>query len=169
MGFIKILLYLFLLLFPVQLYAEIVEEECNSSEISGIFDLIVHSNSFINDPETFLVLDRVDDNLKFVPYVPEFKFRVFQNLNAKEGLKIANEILLNSAYVSTVKCTVLKDKSRSVLGYELKPIYFPWTFGVLEPVETRYKLNNDTIHIFIRLDPRVERQLNSGGDSFRED
>lgn len=61
------------------------------------------------------------------------------------------------------------DEGENILGYELKPLYFPWIFGILEPVETVYKKEGNSIIIFIRLNPMVERQLNSGGDSNKED
>ena len=62
-------------------------EHCNEQDIKGTYDLIIYSNTFDYDPETFIVLDRVDDNIKIIPYAPEFKYRVFKNVNEKEALK----------------------------------------------------------------------------------
>ncbi len=167
MKVLKTLLFS-ILLFPSLGFTQVLEEECSLNQISGKFNLIIYSNSFINDPETFIVLDVVEDKVSIKPYASDFKYTIHQNLNEKEALKIAKDVL-SSANISTLKCAVLMDSSKNVVGYEVKPIYFPWVWGVLEPVETRYKEYGNTITIFIRLDPRVERQLNSGGDSFRED
>ncbi|GAB6183839.1 hypothetical protein [Thermodesulfovibrio hydrogeniphilus] len=167
MKVLKTSLFL-ILLFPTFIFAQVLAEECNLNQISGKFNLIIYSNSFINDPETFIVLDVSDDKISFKPYAPDFKYSVQPNLNDKEALKIVKDIL-TSANISTLKCTVLRDSSKNIVGYEIKPLYFLWVWGVLKPVDTRYKEEGDIITIFIRLDPRVERQLNSGGDSFRED
>lgn len=163
---IKLLMILVLITLPLNLKAEVLVKQCSDSDIKGKFNLIIYSNSFINDPETFIILDRVDDNIKIAPYAPDFKYRAIENLDEKEALKIANEILKSSS-VSTIKCSAIYDNG-NIIGYELKPIYFLWIFGVLEPVETVYKKEGNSILIFIRLNPRVERQLNSGGDSVRD-
>ncbi|HHW19962.1 hypothetical protein [Thermodesulfovibrio thiophilus] len=137
-------------------------EQCNEQDIKGTYDLIIYSNTFDYDPETFIVLDRVDDNIKIIPYAPEFKYRVFKNVNEKEALKIVNEVLKNPIYVSKVKCTGIKDEGNMV-GYEFKPVYLPWVFGISEPVQTVYKKKDNTITIFINLNPRIEKQLYGGG------
>ncbi|MGB9821909.1 hypothetical protein [Thermodesulfovibrio sp.] len=154
------------LLFPFNLHAEVLLNQCNESDIKGSFNLIIYSNSFINDPETFIILDR-GDQIKIIPYAPNFKYRVIENLNEKEALKITNEILKDNSFVSFIKCSEISFKGKNV-GYELKPIYFPWVFGLLEPVETVYKKEGDSILIFIRLNPNVERQLYFGGDTERD-
>ncbi|MGB9891487.1 MULTISPECIES: hypothetical protein [Thermodesulfovibrio] len=168
MKLTKILIFLTLLIMPINLQAEVSLKQCNEADIKGVFNLIIYSNSFINDPETFIILDKVDDKIKIVPYAPAFKYRIIENLNEKEALKIVNEILRNPSFVSSIKCSVI-DEGENILGYELKPLYFPWIFGILEPVETVYKKEGNSIIIFIRLNPMVERQLNSGGDSNKED
>ncbi|WP_353684487.1 hypothetical protein V4D30_01465 [Thermodesulfovibrio sp. 3907-1M] len=166
MKLIRILIFIGLLILPLNLHGEVLLNQCNVADIKGSFNLIIYSNSFINDPETFLVLDKVDDMVKIVPYASEFKYRTMENLTEKEALKIAEEIL-KSAYVSSIKCSAIS-VGGNLAGYELKPIYFPWVFGILEPVETVYKKEGDSIFIFIRLNPYVERQLYFGGDSDKE-
>ncbi|MEN2993795.1 MAG: hypothetical protein ABDH19_00400 [Thermodesulfovibrio sp.] len=168
MKLAKILIFFVLVVLPLNLKAEVSLKQCNEADIRGTFNLIIYSNSFINDPETFIILDRADDNTKIVPYSPAFKYRIIEKLNEKEAIKIANEILRNSSFVSSIKCSEINDKEK-IVGYELKPIYFPWIFGILEAVETVYKNENDSVIVFIRLNPRVEKQLNSGGDSNKED
>lgn len=167
MKLTKILIFLTLIVLPLTLHAEVSVKRCNEIDIKGTFNLIIYSNLFINDPETFIVLDRVDDKIKILPYAPAFNYRTVENLNEKEAMKIVNEILRDSPFISSIKCSTLYDKE-SIIGYELKPLYFPWIFGILEPVETVYKKEKDFVHIYIRLNPMVERQLNSGGDSYKE-
>ncbi len=168
MKLTKILIFLTLVVLPLTLQAEVSVEQCDEIDIKGTFNLIIYSNSFINDPETFIFLDRVDDKIKILPYAPAFKYRAIENLNEKEAMKIVNEILRDSSFISSIKCSTLYDKE-NIIGYELKPLYFPWIFGILEPVETVYKKEEGFILIYIRLNPMVERQLNFEGDSNKED
>lgn len=164
---LKLFTILLILLLPLIIHAEISVNNCNEKDIKGVYNLIVYSNSFIKDPETFIILDKADDEIKIVPYAPTFKYSVKENLDEKEALKIANEILKDSAFVSFIKCSVIKEKE-NIYGYELKPVYFPWIFGILEPLETVYKKQGSTITIFIRLHPQVERQIYFNGDSGRD-
>lgn len=156
-------LIIFLLL-PFNLQA-LNLQDCNEQSIKGIYDVIVYSNSFINDPETFIILDVADDNTKILPYAPSFQFKVHEKLDEKQALKIVHEILRDSANVSSIKCTQIKDGA-NIVGYELKPIYFPWIYGIMEPLDTSYKKDNNTITVFIKLNPIVERQIYfQNGDS----
>ncbi|GEM_PF-334362 len=168
MKFIRLSIIILILLIPQWLYAEVSLQKCNEQDIKGVYNLIIYSNSFINDPETFIILDRADDELKILPYAPSFKYSVKENLNENESLKIAKEILKDSSIVSFIKCSAIKE-GENIYGYELKPIYFPWIFGILEPLETVYKKQGNTITIFIRLHPQVERQIYFNGDSGRDD
>ncbi|MCS7215099.1 MAG: hypothetical protein RMI30_03870 [Thermodesulfovibrio sp.] len=168
MKLTKIFIFFIFLIIPINLYAELNINKCNEGDIKGTFNLIIYSNSFINDPETFIVLDRVDDKNKIVPYASDFKYRLIEKVNEKEVIKITNDVLGNSSFINSIKCSVIYDKE-IIVGYELKPLYFPWIFGIIEPVETIYKKEGDLVYIFIRLNPRVERQLNSGGDSSKDD
>ncbi len=166
MKLIKILIFLGLLILPLNLNAEILLNHCNLGEIKGTLNLIIYSNSFIEDPETFIILDKALDRFKIVPYAPHFKYTTMENLSEKEALKIADEILKTPS-VSSIKCSAISVEG-NLIGYELKPIYFLWVFGVFEPVETVYKKEDNSILIFIRLNPIVEKQLYFRGDSNRD-
>lgn len=167
MRYMKILIYLIILI-PIHVYGEISLFPVEENMINGKFNVIIYSNSYINDPETFIIFDKTDDNIDFSLYAPSFKFKVIPNLKDTEALKISREILYNSSSISSFKYTEIKI-SGITAGFEIKPVYFPWIFGILEPVETVYKKKNNSIEVFIRLNPRVERQINNGGNSDKDD
>jgi len=167
MIFIKTLVIVFILLIPIISYSELSLVESNESKIKGNFNLIIYSNSFINDPETFIVLDKSDDSINIQPYAPSFKFKILSDINDTQALKIIKEILQNPS-VSSIQYKEIIESGK-IVGYEIKPLYFPWVFGILEPVDTVYKKQENSIIIFIRLNPRVEKQLYNGGNSERLD
>ncbi|MEN2985847.1 MAG: hypothetical protein ABDH16_04250 [Thermodesulfovibrionaceae bacterium] len=161
------LTFLLLLLFITTPAVALDLTPCNERDIKGSFTLTLYSNLFINDPETFIILDKQDD-IKITPYAPNFKYKVFEGLNEKEAIRLTKEFLNNPAFVSFIKCSTI-GKNDEVFGYELKPIYFPWIFGVLEPIETVYKKENNLIKVFIRLNPIVEKQIYNNGNKNIED
>lgn len=166
MKYVKTLILIFLLI-PLYAQADLTLTQVNESQIKGTFDLIIYSNSFINDPETFIILDRVDDNTIIKPYAPDFRFRLIRNLSEVEALKVVREILNSPSHISSLKFREIRDSDK-VLGFEIKPQFFPWIFGIIEPVETSYRKRGNQIDVFIRLNPRVERQLNSGDNTDRD-
>ncbi len=103
--------------------------------------------------------------LKYSPTHLLYQFKVHEKLDEKQALKIVHDILRDSANVSSIKCTQIKE-GENIVGYELKPIYFPWIYGIMEPLDTSYKKDNKTITVFIKLNPIVERQIYfQNGDS----
>lgn len=167
MRYAKIFIYLIILI-PLCVYGEISLSPAEENMISGNFNVIIYSNSYINDPETFIIIDKTDDDIVFSPYAPSFNFTVIQNLKDTESLRVSREILFNPSSVDSLKFTEIK-VSGITAGFEIKPVYFPWIFGILEPLETVYNKKNNLIEVYIRLNPRVERQINNGGNSHRDD
>ncbi|HQA03316.1 MAG TPA: hypothetical protein PKZ17_01115 [Thermodesulfovibrio thiophilus] len=147
-----------LVFIPLNLFAATVEN-CGITDGEDSYNVIIYSNSFINDPETFIVLDKVNDNVTISPYAPSFNYRTIENVNGKEGLKIANEVLLDKAFVNFLRCSPIREEG-TIFGYEIKPIYHPWVFrGIMEPLQTVYRKEGNTISIYIHLHPRVRRQV----------
>lgn len=165
---IKSLLSLIILLFliPQSVYSQINLIEVDQESIKGKFDMILYGNGFINDPETFVILDNLADDIKILPYSSTHKYKIFHNVTEDEALKIIKDIMINSS-VSFLRFRAIKD-SQNIAGFEIKPVYFPWIFGISEAIETLYKRNDKLIHVFIRLNPRVEKQIYNGGNTDRE-
>jgi hypothetical protein len=46
-----------------------------------------------------------------------------------------------------------------ILGYEVRPLYYPFTYGVEDVLETDYRRKGDKVVITIRLVPSVQRML----------
>jgi hypothetical protein len=63
------------------------------------------------------------------------------------------------------------DDTGGTIGYEVRPLYSPLEFGRLDVLHVSYSLQEGTVRTYIRLDPDVERALESPGanqrDSFR--
>lgn len=167
MGFIKISFIFILLLLPVLSFSEVTLHETEYTKIKGQFNLIVYSNSFYNDPETFIILDRADDKIEILPYAPSFKYKIFPNLNEKEALKVIGDVFNSPSLISFLNYLEIRDSGQS-LGFDIKPVYFPWIFGITEPLETSYRKEGNTLNVYIRLNPRVERQINNGGNFDRD-
>lgn len=166
MNIIKSLIYLLILLTPIGVYSEISLSDIDETKLKGNFNVIIYGNSFINDPETFIILDNQEDTITISPYSSSFKYKILQSINKEKSLQIIKDIFSSSA-VSFIRYREIKEADRT-LGFEIKPVYYPWIFGISEPLETTYKKNGNKIDVFIRLNPRVEKQIYNGGNTDRD-
>ncbi len=166
MKLIKSLIYLVILFIPLSGYSQILLNEVEETAIKGDFNLIIYGNAFTNDPETFIILDRTEEKTLILPYSSSHKYRIYEKISEGEVMQIIKDIF-NNPSISFIKYREIKDSDLS-LGFEIKPVYYPWIFGISEPLETTYKKELDKIYIFIRLNPRVEKQLYNGNNVDRD-
>jgi hypothetical protein len=138
--------------------------EANAADITGIYNLILYGRGYSDDLETIVFLDKEGDDYTFEPYAPDFDYIVKSNVKAKDALKEAENFISfhNSFWKS--KLSRIVDKKGNTIGYEMRPLYLPFTFGVSDILEVSYWLKEGgRVKILIRLIPSIERNRFPGG------
>ncbi|GAB4421937.1 MAG: hypothetical protein OHK0032_17600 [Thermodesulfovibrionales bacterium] len=137
-------------------------EAANAADVTGTFTLILYGSRHSNDIETVAILDTEGDLYTFEPYAPEFDYRVKNGIPAKEAMVEAERFVSwHSSFYRSQLSSVMDDKGNTI-GYELRPLYDPLTFGVSDVMDVDYTLRDNRVRVFIRLKPEVERQLRDG-------
>ena len=129
---------------------------------AGDVDLILFGCRYHNDPETVAILDRRGDAYTFDVFSPDFNYRVEKGLPAGEALEKARAFIRCSTSYFGERLSSLVDYRGGVLGYELRPLYFPLTYGVEDILETDYRVDGDKVVVRIRLLPSVENMFSDG-------
>ena len=132
------------------------------SEVTGRYRVIFYGCNFLNDLETIAFLDKEEDKFIFDPYAPEFNYREKAGLDGPTALAAAEHFLNCNGSYSRTQLREVIGPDNDIVGYELRPLYFPFTYGVDDVLETNYVIRGDKVVIYIRLDPSVERRLRSG-------
>jgi len=124
--------------------------------IAGTFTLILYGGSHSNDVETLAILDREGDRYAFDPFAPKFKYSVKKGLTAEEALDEAGRFIRwhNSFHQSQLRGII--DGNSNVLGYELRPLYLPLTFGTDDVLDIEYRMRRNKIAVIIRLKPLIQ-------------
>lgn len=135
---------------------------------SGTFRVILFGCGYLDDPETIAFLDREGDEFVFEPYAPDFKFRVGEGIPAAEALEMARHFVACSSSFSRSRVTAIRDDAGRTLGYEVRPLYLPLTYGVDDLLRVYYLLRTDRVLIDVWLITSVEHMLH-GGDGRRDD
>jgi hypothetical protein len=133
-------------------------EEAKAVDITGFFTLILYGGRFSDDLEAIAILDYEGDQYIFEPYAPEFDYRIKKGVPAKEALEVATKFVSfhNSFWRSQLSKII--DNKGNTIGYEVRPLYWPTTFGLSDVLEVNYWLKEgNKVKVTIRLTPSVER------------
>ena len=133
------------------------------SEVKGNFTLLLYGGSY-DDVETAAFLDQDGDGYSLDLYVPDFDYKVIKGVPAKEALSMAEKFVrFHPSYWRSQLSKIIDDKGK-VIGYELRPLYYPITYGASDVLDINYFMKEGgRVKVTIRLIPRVERLRLPGG------
>ncbi|HBR21075.1 MAG TPA: hypothetical protein DD713_00665 [Nitrospiraceae bacterium] len=136
----------------------------DSKNMQGTFTLILYGANHSNDLETIAILDREGDGYQFEPYAPEFVYRIKKNLPANEALSEAKKFVGWHHSFRNVIISKITDEKGSLLGYEVRPLYYPLDFGFSDILDVNYFKSGNKIIARIKLIESVEKII-FGSDS----
>jgi len=134
------------------------------SDIEGTFTAILYGANHMNDLETIAILDKEGDGYEFEPYAPEFVYRIKKHIPAKEALSEAEKFVSWHYSFRSVQLGRIPGPEGRTIGYEVRPLYYPLDFGLMDVLDVNYFLRGDKVIVIIELKDIVERRL-SGEDS----
>lgn len=132
------------------------------AEITGTYDVIFYGCNYFNDPETIVFLDNAGDPYTFEPYAPDFNYRVKKGLSTTEALAEARNFPHCSSSFRNAQARSIVAPSGDILGYEIRPLYHSFAYGLDDVLSVHYRLRDNTVIVTISLDPYVERMLREG-------
>ncbi len=141
-------------------------EYSKDKELKGAFTLILYGSRHLNDIETIAILDIEDDGYTIEPYAPEFDYRIKKGISAEEAFKEAEHFVSWHSSFYRAALNKIIDEKGATIGYELRPLYHPLTFGFADVLDVDYVMKGDKVVVRIKLIPSVERML-SDGDGFK--
>jgi hypothetical protein len=138
------------------------------SGIRGNFRVILFGCNYLNDLETVVFLYKEGDPYTLEPYAPDFKYRIDKQVVVKDAFEKAKQFLNCNASFTHYRMSRITAPDGDTIGYEIRPLYEPLTYGAEDVLYTDYRLNGDKVVITIRLRPSIERMLEDGGAMERE-
>ena len=139
-------------------------EAAKASDVTGTYTLILFGGTFADDLETFAMLDLEGDQYTLEPYAPEFRYRIKKGVPAKEALEEAKKFVSShNAFWRSELSSILNPEGHTI-GYEVKPLYQPFVYGVSDVLDINYWLKKDNkVKITIRFAPALENTRFPGG------
>jgi hypothetical protein len=134
--------------------------------ITGSFTLILYGSRHSEDIETIAFLDSEGDEYIFEPYAPEYDFTMKVHVTGEKALKEAQSFVNWHNSFRHAQWSSITDKQGRILGYELRPLYSPLTFGISDVLNINYSLKGNKVVIYIRLKPSVERTFERNDNDY---
>ena len=136
-------------------------ETAGAGEVRGTFTLILYSGSHSGSIETIAFLDKEDDLYTLEPFAPEFAYRIVKGVPAREALERAEGFIrLNSSFIGSRLSTIMDDRD-CVVGFELRPLYQPLTYGISDVLNVQYRMKDRRVIVSVSLKPSVSVSLTS--------
>ncbi len=142
----------------------VIIEPLKDSNIQGTVNLILYGANHANDLETIAILDKTGDGYEFEPFAPDFRYRIKKNIPSIEALKEAEKFVSWHNSFQNIRFSKILDEKGIAIGYEVRPLYLPFTFGVSDVLDVDYRIKGNKVVIIIRLINSVEKMLYNGGD-----
>lgn len=139
-------------------------EEANISDIQGMFTLILYGGRFVDDLERVAIFDKEGDRYYFEPYAPDFDYKIKKSVPDKEIFDQAQRFVsFHHAFHKSLLSRIL-DKKGNIIGFELRPLYQPFSYSISDVLDVYYWLKKDgKVKVTIKLIQPVERLLYPGG------
>lgn len=138
-------------------------KDAKADEVTGTYTLILYGGRHGNDIETVAILDKEGDKYTFEPNAPVFDYRIITGLSGKEALDKAQKFVSFHGSFWHARLSKILDSEGNTIGYELRPRYFPTTFGTTNVLDVDYFIRDNKVVVYIKLKPEIERML-FGGD-----
>jgi hypothetical protein len=99
-------------------------------------------------------------------YDLDTSYKLKKNVPAPQALAEADSFVRCSTYrIWQTQLRKIPDDSGGTIGYEVRPLYIPYEFGMPDVLQISYSLRNGVVRVYIKVDPDVKRAIEaSGGD-----
>ncbi len=123
------------------------------------YDLILYGDRYYEDLHTVAILGIEGSHYKIVPYAPKFEYTVVRNVGGARAMETAVRFFedTNPNFTGTMLSRILGPDG-DVIGYEIKPLYQPFVYGMSDILDTSYWLKGKgTVLAWIRLKASINR------------
>jgi len=142
--------------------------DTTSIDENASYTVILYGSRYSADMENLSILPIEGGKYTFEVYSPDFDYSLKKGVPAKDALKEAQAFLnRHHDYYRSIISKIL-DNEGNVIGYEVRPVYYPITFGVSDVLDVGYFIKNGKVIIKINLKPEIDRMLFDGDGMIRK-
>jgi len=157
-------LALLLALSTSQAYAaskQLMTESAGQAAITGTYTVLLYGCRYQDDIENAVILVSEESRYPVEIYAPDTRYKVKKGLDAQKALAEANAFVKCGVHtVWQTQMRRIRDDNGGTIGYEVRPLYFPYDVGAADVLLISYALKDGKVMAYIRLTPAMENRLN---------
>jgi hypothetical protein len=136
------------------------------AEITGTFTVILFGGAHHDDLETVAFLDTEGDQYTIEPFAPDFDYVIKKSLTVQEALQVAEKFVAFHPSFWKTQLAKIIGPGGNIVGFELRPLYFPFVYGTSDVLDIRYWLKKEgKVKVTITLIPSIKSlKFHPGGD-----
>lgn len=133
--------------------------------VTGTYTLLLYGCRYPDDIKNVVILVNEGSKYPFEIYDLDTSYKVKRDVPALQAFSEADSFLRCTFHrIWKTEVRRISDDAGGTIGYEVRPLYVPYEFGMSDVLLTSYSLRNDgTVRAYIRLDPDVERAIEASG------
>ncbi len=147
---------------------QLTARAADPAEVKGIYTLLLYGCRYPDDIKNVAFL--VDEGSKYPLeiYDLDTSYKVKKGVPAQQALSEADSFVRCSTHrVWQTQLLRIPDDSGGTIGYEVRPLYLPPEFGFPDVLLVSYALKDGAVRAYIKLDPNVEKDIESSGSDKR--
>jgi hypothetical protein len=147
---------------------QLATRSADPADLKDTYTLLLYGCHYPDDIKNLAVL--VDEGSRYPVEIYDLptSYQVKKGVPGPQALKEADSFVRCSIRrVTQTQLRRIIDDAGGTIGYEVRPLYSPLEFGKTDVLSVSYSLQNGTVRTYIRLDPDLERALESPGPDHR--
>jgi len=140
--------------------------EAQPTDVKGTYTLLLYGCHYPDDVKDVAYLIDEGSKQPFEIYDIKTSYKIKKGVPSEQALKEAEAFIrCSNRRVSYTGFRSIPDGAGGILGYEVRPLFFPTEFGFPDIMLINYvQLKDGMIRTYIKLHPDVEKQLAASGD-----
>ncbi len=135
------------------------------SDLQGTYTLMLYGCHYSDQINNIAIL--VDETSKYPVEIYDINtsYKVKKGVLPQQALAEADSFVRCSTYrLWQTQLRRIQDDSGGTIGFEVRPLYIPYEFGLPDVLQINYFLRENTVRVYIKLDPDVQRAIEASGD-----
>lgn len=147
----------------------LIATPASPNDISGTYMVFLHGCRYPSQIDNVAILMKEDSIYPVEIFDIDSSYTVRKNIPARQAFDLANAFVKCSTHqVWQTELRKIPDDRGGLIGYELLPTYAPMEFGTTDVLRITYGIHNNTVRVYINIDPDVQRTIEAPGSRDRE-
>lgn len=136
-------------------------ESAGQAAITGAYTVLLYGCRYPDDIENAAILVSEGSKYPLEIYALDTRYKVKKGLDAQKALAEANAFVKCGVHtVWQTQTRRIRDDDGGTIGYEVRPLYFPYDVGAADVLLISYALKGGKVRAYIRLTPEMENRRN---------